>query len=82
MGLDEVRKCCEATGTIQYLSIQELDGVMHHFLARIQKEDKSLLAAHKNIFKNYGFFHKFWKTGEGRARAANLESDVQNAMNR
>ena len=64
------------------MSLRELDGLLHFFLKRIQKEDPSLIAAHDNVYKNYGFFRTFWKTAEGRARAANLESDVQNAMNR
>ena len=51
-------------------------------MEKIQKEDESLIAAHDNILKNYGFFRTFHKTAEGRARAANLESDVQNTMNR
>ncbi len=64
------------------MSLRELDGMLHFFLERIQKEDQSLIAAHDNVFESYGFFRTFRKTAEGRARAANLESDVQNAMNR
>ena len=64
------------------MSLQELDGLLHFFLERIQKEDMSLIAAHDNVYENYGFFRTFRKTAEGRARAAHLESDVQNAMNR
>ena len=64
------------------MSLRELDGLLHHFLERIQKEDESLIAPFDNIAENYSFFRTFRKTAEGRARAANLESDVQNAMNR
>jgi hypothetical protein len=64
------------------MSLRELDGMLHHFLEKVQKEDSSLIAPHDNVFENYGFFRTFRKTAEGRARAANLESDVQNAMNR
>lgn len=64
------------------MSLRELNGTLHHFLEKIQREDESLLAAHDNVLENYGFFRTFRKTAEGRARAANLESDVQNAMNR
>ena len=64
------------------MSLRELDGMLHHFLEKIQKEDNTLIAPHDNMIENYGFFRTFRKTAEGRARAANLESDVQNAMNR
>ena len=64
------------------MSLRELDGTLHYFLEKVQKEDSSLIAPHDNVMENYGFFRTFRKTAEGRARAANLESDVQNAMNR
>ena len=64
------------------MSLRELDGFLHFFLEKVQAEDESLVAATDNVFENYGFFRSFRKTAEGRARAANLESDVQNAMNR
>lgn len=64
------------------MSLRELDGFLHYFLEKIQQEDESLIAANDDVFENYGFFRSFRKTAEGRARAANLESDVQNAMNR
>ena len=64
------------------MSLRELDGMLHHYLEKVQREDPSLIAPHDNVFENYGFFRTFRKTAEGRARAANLESDVQNAMNR
>jgi hypothetical protein len=63
-------------------SLRELDGLLHYFLEKIQKEDETLLAGVDNVSENYGFFWTFRKTAEGRARAANLESDVQNSMNR
>ena len=64
------------------MSLRELDGILHYFLEKVQREDPSLIAPHDNVFKNYGFFHTFHETVEGRARATNLKSDVQNAMNR
>ncbi len=64
------------------MSLRELDGMLHYFFEGIQKDDETMIAAHDNVMENYGFFRTFRKTVEGRARAANLESDVQNAMNR
>ena len=64
------------------MSLRELDGMLHYFLDKVQRGDPSLIAPHDNVVENYGFFRTFRKTAEGRARAANLESDVQNAMNR
>ena len=48
----------------------------------IQKENPNLIADPDDIQTNYGFSHTFQKTAEGRAQAANLDSEVQNAMNR
>jgi hypothetical protein len=59
-----------------------LDGFLHFFLEKEQAEDESWVASTDIVFENYGFFRSFRKTAEGRAQAANLESDVQNAMNR
>lgn len=64
------------------MSLRELDGLLHYFLERIQTEDETLIAGVDCVSDNYGFFRSFRKTAEGRARAANLESDVQNSMNR
>ncbi len=35
-----------------------------------------------NVHANYGFSRTFRRTAEGRARAANLDTGIQNAMNR
>ncbi len=73
---------CMSRGQCVVHTLQELDEVLHHFLDKIQQEDESLIAASDDICGNYGLFPSFRKMAEGRARAANLESDVQNAMNR
>jgi hypothetical protein len=64
------------------MSLRELDGMLHFFLEKIQKEDEELIVPHDDVLANYSYFRTFCKTAEGRARATNLESDVQNAMNR
>ncbi len=64
------------------MSLRELDGMLHFFLEKIQKEDEELIAPNDDVLANYSFFRTFRKTAEGRARAANLESNMQNAMNR
>ena len=54
----------------------------NHFLEMIQKENPDLISEGDAIQANYGFSRTFCRTAEGRARAANLDSGVQNAMNR
>jgi hypothetical protein len=63
-------------------SLHEYDSILHHFLAMIQQDDPELIAASDDVRANYSFFCTFRKTAEGRARAANLDSSIQNAMNR
>jgi hypothetical protein len=62
--------------------MREYDAILHHFLEMIQKENPNLIADSDDIQANYGFSRTFRRTAEGRARAANLDSGVQNAMNR
>jgi hypothetical protein len=62
--------------------MREYDALLHHFLEMIQKENPNLIADSDDIQANYGFSLTFRRTAEGRARAANLDSGVQNAMNR
>ena len=45
-------------------------------------ESNDLILETDDVVKNYRFFRSFRKSAEGRARAAGLDSDMQNAMNR
>ena len=63
-------------------SMREYDEVIQSFLSVIQQEDNDLIDATDDVQTNYGLFRTFRRTAEGRARAAKLESDVQNTMNR
>jgi hypothetical protein len=62
--------------------MREYDGILQHFLERIQKEHPNLISETDDIQANYGLSRTFRRTAEGRARAANRDSGVQNAMNR
>jgi hypothetical protein len=62
--------------------MREYDEILHHFLEQIQNKDPNLISETDDIQTNYGLSRTFWKTAKGRARAANLDSGVQNAMNR
>ena len=62
--------------------MREYDEVLQSFLSVIQQEDNDLIAATDDVQALYGLSRTFRRTAEGRARAANLESHVQNAMNR
>ena len=70
-----------ADGTVATMS--DYDDILHMFLKRIQEDSNcSLIEEDDDVAKWYGFFRTFRKTAEGRARAANLDGDIQNAMNR
>ena len=60
----------------------EYDDTLHTFLKEIQSEGDELILDTDDVVKNYRFFRSFRKSAEGRARAAGLDSDMQNAMNR
>ncbi len=63
-------------------NLHEYDGILHHFLVMMQQDDPELIAASNDVRADYSFFCTFRKMAEGRARAANLGSSIQNAMNR
>jgi len=56
--------------------------VLHTFLKEVQAENNDLILETDDVAKNYRFFRSFRKSAEGRARAAGLDSDMQNTMNR
>ena len=67
-------------GTVTLM--REYDGILQHFLERIQKEHPNLISTTDDIQVNYGMLQTFRRTAKGRARAANLDSGIQNTMNR
>jgi len=62
--------------------MREYDKILHYFLETTQRECPELILEFDNIHANYGFSRTFRRTAEGRARAANLDMGIQNAMNR
>ena len=62
--------------------MREYDEILHYFLEQVQRENPDLISESDDIHSNYGFSRTFRRTAEGRARSANLDSGVQNAMNR
>ena len=69
-----------SNGTLATMA--EYDAMLHYFLAKVQDEANDLIMAGDDIKKNYRLFRSFRKSAEGRARAAGLDSDMQNTMNR
>ena len=63
-------------------TMSEYDDILHHFLKMIQEEDNDLILDTDDVVKNYRFFRTFRKGAEDNARAAGLDSDMQNTMNR
>ncbi len=51
-------------------------------LRRTQTEEPNVISLTDEIEINYNFSWSFRRIAEGRAQAANLDSRVQNAMNR
>ena len=41
------------------MSLRELDGLLHYFLEKVQKDDEALIPAHDNVVENYSFFCTF-----------------------
>jgi hypothetical protein len=62
--------------------MREYDKILHHFLETIQREYPELISEADDVHANYGFSRTFCCTAEERARAANLDTGIQNAMNR
>ena len=62
--------------------MSEYDKLLRFFLRNVQSTCPDLILPSDNVEANYGFFRTFRRTAEGRARGANLDSGVQNAMNR
>jgi hypothetical protein len=62
--------------------MREYGEMLRSFLTTIQQEDSDLIEAKDEVQANYGLSHTFRRTAEGQAQAANLDSNVQNAMNR
>jgi hypothetical protein len=62
--------------------MREYNSILHYFLEIIQKKDLSLISKTDDVQASYGLPCTFQRTVEGRACAANLDSGVQNAMNR
>ncbi len=62
--------------------ISEYNDILHYFLRILQKEEPDMISPTDDIEANYSFSPTFRRTAEGRARAAQLDSKDQNAMNR
>jgi hypothetical protein len=62
--------------------MREYDEILQSFLTIIQQDDSNLIEKTDDIQTNYGLSHTFRRTAEGWARATNIDSNVQNAMNR
>jgi hypothetical protein len=58
------------------------DYMLHFFLRKVQDAHPNLILPTDDVEANYGFSRTFRRTAEGRARGANLDSRVQNAINR
>jgi hypothetical protein len=69
-----------SNGSVGLMS--EYDNIIHFFLRKVQEAHPNLILPTDNVEVNYGFSRTFRRTAEGQARGANLDSGVQNAMNR
>jgi len=69
-----------SNGSVGLMS--EYDDMLHFFLRKVQDAQPNLILPTDDIEANYGFSHTFRRMAKGRARGANLDSGVQNAMNR
>ncbi len=66
-------------GSVALMS--EYNDLPHFFLGKVQDKNLELILHSKDIKANYSFLWTFRRTAEGKARGAQLDSSVQNAMN-
>lgn len=64
------------------VSTLDMNSILHHYLHEILREDNDLILPSDDVIKNYSNDRTWRKTAQGRARAAGLKGDVQDAMNR
>ena len=57
------------------------DDVLHQFLKEIKAERNDLILDTDDVVKNYWFVRSERKSADERARAAGLNSDMQNTLN-
>jgi hypothetical protein len=62
--------------------MREYDEILHYFLETIQREHPDLISESDDIQANYRLSRTFRRIEEGTAQAANLDTGIQNAMNR
>ncbi len=62
--------------------ISENNTILHYFLRILQKDEPDMISPTDNVKAKYSFLHTFQRTAKGKARAAQLDSRDQNAMNR
>ncbi len=62
--------------------VSEYEDMLHFFLQKVQDAHPNLILPTDNVEVNYGFSRTFRRMAEGRGKGANLDSGVQNAMNR
>jgi hypothetical protein len=67
-------------GSVALMS--EYDNLLHFFLGKVQDKNPELILHSDDIEGNYSFLQTFRRTAVGNARGAQLDSSVQNAMNR
>jgi hypothetical protein len=66
------------TGEVALMS--KYDAMLHFFLKRIQTEHPQIVDPTDEVETTYSFFRLFRRTAEGRARAAGLDTSVQDAI--
>ncbi len=62
--------------------MSKYDDMLHFFLQKVQDAHPNLTLPTDDLEANYGFSCTFRRMAEGRARGANLDSGVQNTMNK
>jgi hypothetical protein len=62
--------------------MSKYDDILHFFLRKVQEVHSNIISPTDEMEANYGFSWTFRRTAKSQARGANLDSRVQNAMNR
>ncbi len=62
--------------------MSKYDDILHLFLRKVQEAHPNIILPTDEVEANYGFSWTFRRTAKSQTRGVNLDSGVQNAMNR
>jgi hypothetical protein len=62
--------------------MSECDNLLYYFLGKVRGRNPELILLSDDIKENNSFLRTFWQTAKGKGRGVELDSSIQNVMNR